>query len=655
MTYQGGGSLDGRLPPDQPPEPGWRAVAFIIAMLGVVLVAVTPNPPEQPIHWVQVIGGAALTSFLTTFAGWQQITRLKLRGHGTRLVQWLARRRVATVIALALTATLVFAVPPVVDFGRGLVYDIWGCGQPTQLRMIASPEAITTARELADAYERWTAERNHDCPTVEFFVYAGPVAEVGERVPDQPGWLDEPSALREIGPEPDLLLAVTSHEITDLEASVAETTTIAYTPVVLGLPPQHAAQQGDMRRRWPDLFTRLANNGVPIVRGDPSSGELGMLATALLYGLGDEHGAESEGRRRVTPPEIERYIASSLDRGGFPLTDTSTVLCRLRQDNPSTAVVATEQQIARFNTGQSLGTSCPAPRAESARRLVAVYPTDTRVLDYQLVRFAWSSPPQREAADAFAAWLTTEPGRKAIIDSRLRPASGAIPVDFGPVSGTSPSVVVVPEPVPNPQWTAAATQYELAQRRARVILALDTSGSMGATTPEGTRWSITAAAVSSIINGIGPRDELGLWFFPDGSGTGHIEALRLGTLDAQRMREVHHHLIGVRPAGNTPLLRTIVDAAAALGRRGDDTAEVNAVVVVTDGEDTSSDIGPQTVVDQLTARGIRLIVVTLGEVSCASGELGIVTAATGGECRDAELSTLNTVLSAATMGLWGGR
>lgn len=630
-----------------------------MAMTGIVLVAVTPNPPEQPIHWVQVIGGSAITAFLTTFAGWHEMVRLKLRGHGTQLVRWLARRRVATAAGAVLTVVLVYAVPPTVDAGRGLVYSIWGCGQPTQLRMIASPEALTTARELADAYERWTAARNHGCPTVEFFVYSGPVAEVRDRF-GEPGWLDEPDALREIGPQPDLLLAVTSHEIADLltpstpNGLVTESTTIAYTPVVLGLPPQVAAQQGDTRRHWADLFDRLAGSGVPIVRGDPSSGELGLLATALLYGLGDVNGAP-EGRRG-SPASVERHINSSLDRGDFPLTDTSAVLCRLRQGGPTAAVVATEQQIARYNTGDVLDSSCPAPPLDRRQRLVAVYPADTRVLDHQLVRFTWSHTPQRDAAEAFTKWLTSEPGREAIAEARLRPADRVYPVDFGPASGTDPSVTVLPEPLPHRQWQVAKTEYQLAQRRARVILALDTSGSMAATTPEGTRWSVTAAAVTSVLSAVGPRDELGLWFFPDGTGDGHVEALPLGPVDAVRRAELQQRLLAVRPAGNTPLLRTIVDAAAALDHPGTDgTTEVNAVVVVTDGEDTSSGIGPQTVVEQLTGRGIRLVVVTIGEVSCAAAGLGVAAAATGGECRDADLSTLDTVLAAATVGLWGGR
>ena len=38
---------------------------FTLAVLGVVLVAITPNPPETLLHWVQTIVGASLTAYVT--------------------------------------------------------------------------------------------------------------------------------------------------------------------------------------------------------------------------------------------------------------------------------------------------------------------------------------------------------------------------------------------------------------------------------------------------------------------------------------------------------------------------------------------------------------------------------------------------------------
>jgi hypothetical protein len=57
----------------------------------------------------------------------------------------------------------------------------------------------------------------------------------------------------------------------------------------------------------------------------------------------------------------------------------------------------------------------------------------------------------------------------------------------------------------------------------------------------------------------------------------------------------------------------------------------------------------------LAGRGVRLIVVTIGEVRCADAGLGAVTTATAGECVDADLANLDAALSTVTAGLWGER
>ena len=46
---------------------------------------------------------------------------------------------------------------------------------------------------------------------------------------------------------------------------------------------------------------------------------------------------------------------------------------------------------------------------------------------------------------------------------------------------------------------------------------------------------------------------------------------------------------------------------------------------------------------------------TIGEVRCADAGLSAITTATAGDCVDADLANLDTALSTATAGLWGGR
>ena len=66
---------------------------------------------------------------------------------------------------------------------------------------------------------------------------------------------------------------------------------------------------------------------------------------------------------------------------------------------------------------------------------------------------------------------------------------------------------------------------------------------------------------------------------------------------------VSQSLTRVVPNGGTPLYRTMVDSAASVGPG--DSATTSAAVIITDGEDTSSGLTPQSTAAQLPA-GTRL-------------------------------------------------
>jgi Ca-activated chloride channel homolog len=625
-----------------------RIAGFVITAVGMVLVAVSPNPPVTLQHWIQVVGGALLAAFPTAFAL-----------HEARWPDWLPGppdppdwRRIlrAVGVGLVLAAVVAFGVPPAWDAARGAWLRQYGCPPTTQLRMVASPETVTTANELAAAYERWTAGQDHECPTVDVYVYSGTTQEIRERMQTVDGWGDESGALRDLGPRPDVWLAATSHELAGLPPQIVETSPVALSPVVLAVPTALAEREAAGREPWAEVFRRLAEQDAGVIRADPGSTELGLLATALLYGGTGQNGSPSP--QQLAPAEVEQRIAESLDEGGFPLTDTLGLLCRHRTRGSQAAVIASEQQVVRFNLGASLGDSCLSGTDDPAR-LVALYPSDTRSLDHQFVRLSWSEPPQEQAAAAFGEWLRSDAGRDAIVATGLRPL-GPHPVASAlTTAGIAPAVPAPAEPIPAEQWDATTVAYDAAQRRGRVLFALDTSGSMAAAGPEGPRSTVAAGAISAALEDMGPRDQFGIWFFPDAAGTAAVEAVPLGPRDPARLTAAQQALFGARPAGNTPLFRTMIDAAAALDP--DDPTHVDAVVVVTDGEDTSSGIGVDAVRAALAESGVRVIVIAIGEIRCSGSGLTVITTATGGECYDATLADLETTVDVATAGLWGGR
>lgn len=638
-------------------------VVFALAMLGVVLVAIVPNPPVTGWNWVLIVGGASLTAFVTAYACRNKIDDNSTNwGERAKRVWQRLRKHGVLIIGAALLATgLVHGIPPAVALGRGIASNVWGCPAATELRMLANPETVTSARGLAGEYEQATADANYGCPTTDVYVYAGATDEIRARLETKGGWSDASDALREIGPRPDVYLAVTSHELdlirsendSETEPAPIEPTPIATSPVVLAVPAAAAGQEAG-EGTWTEMFGRFAADGVPVVRAAPGSSELGMLATALLYGPADQNGPAN--RSGLEPANVEQYIAQALDGGDFPLTGTLGLLCRHRTLGSQAAVVASEQQVVLFDRGDPLGESCPQ-QADSPGRLVARYPSDTAVLDHQFVTFGWSGPQQHQAAAGFRSWLQGDAGRAAIVGVGLRPIGPYSQASGLTTPGVEPGAVPLAAPLEAQRWDAAAEAYKAAQRRGRVLFVLDTSGSMGAAVPGGTRWSAAAAAVRDVLDGMGPRDEFGIWLFPDAAGTGHVEAVAPGPSDPGRVREAEQQLQAVRPVGNTPLLRAMFEGGAALEPAPERT---DTVVVVADGADNVGGVD----VDALSAQvavGVRLTVVAIGELQCSGGGLDRITVQTGGQCLraalpglDSALPDLGSALESATAGSWGG-
>ncbi|MCA1673729.1 MAG: hypothetical protein LC799_16520, partial [Actinobacteria bacterium] len=181
--------------------------------------------------------------------------------------------------------------------------------------------------------------------------------------------------------------------------------------------------------------------------------------------------------------------------------------------------------------------------------------------------------------------------------------------------------------------------FQEAQRRSRVLLALGVSGSMAAPAPPspGTRLSTVTEGILQAIPSVRATDALGLWLFPSGDPSGRTinTAVPVGPPSelvgtAPRTQAVSETLVLATPSGNTPLFRAMVDGVAALGPSDDTTA--NKLVVITDGEDTTSDLSPDQVLDGVRDRKVRVFVITVGETSCAAAPLESLAVITGGAC-----------------------
>ena len=614
-------------------------VQFLGALLGVLLVGITPNPPVTFRDWLQILAGAALTAAMTTSAvrDWvqrtaeQAQTRFRARlAH--RLRDW--KSWAWALSGLLLAGVVAVAVPLLEDAARGLSYRVLGCPPAVQLRLLAEPETVATARELAVRYERWTADADHGCPTAEAYVFAAEPTMIARNVASADGWPD--ATLRADGPRPDVWLASTRREVDAVGtagSAVAESLPVAHSPVVLAVPAGAPRVTGS----WPQVYGQLQRAGDALLRPDPRTTQVGWLATVLLYGRDP---ADPDAPKPVT---VERSLDAA--RGALPNAGAAELLCprRTAGTGAATAVVTTEQDVARYNQGAALGATCGATSGQPApdRRLEAVYPDDTADQDLQLVRLRWTDPVpvQERAAEAFGRWLRSDAGRSALVGTGLRPA-GVLPTPAAPLTrdyGIDPSLATSPEPVPVERWTDAYAEHEAAQLPSRLLVLVDTSSSMAKEVPGApgsppgrTRATTVADAVGSGLAGLAQRDEFGLWLLPGGTSGAYVDAVPVGLRDAQ-LPAARDALARAEPGGGAPLFRAVTDGVATLS--ADDAAGgERALIVLTDGQDNGSGIGSGDAAKDVTGRGVRIVVVVLGGARCAEAGLSALAEVTGGEC-----------------------
>jgi Mg-chelatase subunit ChlD len=379
-------------------------------------------------------------------------------------------------------------------------------------------------------------------------------------------------------------------------------------------------------------------------------------------------GVDGDGSPRTVELRIER----SFDVGGYPLLgDASRLLCRLRRgDGPPAAVITSEQALVRFNRGDALGGGCPAERspAPPESELAAVYPALPPSLSHPYVQFRWDDDhpdPQFAAATGFGAWFDTDEGRRALLRVGLRPAAADFVVAepivdrFGALPGarfdrTGPDRTAV---------TSAVAAYAAAKRAARVLFALDASGSMArATRDGGTRFAVAVEAVVRSLDLMGARDEFGLMVFsgtatrplgPSGPRAAPVSGAGSGSgSGSTRAEAAAARLASMSVGGGTPLHASIVAGVDAVGTGSGD--QVRALVVLTDGDDTTSGLTAAQVLARVRDRGVRVFVVTLGEASCSDAVVAAVTAASGGGCHGASVDTVDSRLAELFTVLWEG-
>jgi Ca-activated chloride channel homolog len=215
--------------------------------------------------------------------------------------------------------------------------------------------------------------------------------------------------------------------------------------------------------------------------------------------------------------------------------------------------------------------------------LVALYPVEGAFFSddpVAILRAPWVTPELRAAGQAFSRFIRARATPRFVARFGFRPgdpdARPVAPIDRA--HGADPNQPTVRLELPDPDVLSRIKDLWHADRKpANVMLVVDTSGSMS----QQDRLDHAEAGLDVFFRQLAPQDRVGLITFA--SASKQVVALGSFGRNAGRLADSVHDMV---PNGATALYRATqlaVDGVRSLG----DVRRINAVVLLTDGNDTT--------------------------------------------------------------------
>jgi Ca-activated chloride channel family protein len=289
-----------------------------------------------------------------------------------------------------------------------------------------------------------------------------------------------------------------------------------------------------------------------------------------------------------------------------------------------------------------------------------VYPREGTLISdspYDVLTAPWVDDAKKAVAADFLTYLQSPDRQRSFLAAGFRDAHGGTAGGrIDPANGTLPDQPKVVLQPPSPTVLALVEDsWRKERKRARVLIALDVSGSMGDPVDAAggqSKLDLAKAAAVRALGQLQDDDEVGLWAFTTGLGDGsktHVELAPLGPLGPQRAK-LAQAIQSLQPLNGTPLYRVTEDAERAV-TAGFDANRINAVVVLTDGrnEDPNGVTDVNVVLRQLGQRTetdvVRVFTVGYG-ADADQGVLKQIAQASQGAAYDASNPTsIDTVLT----------
>jgi Ca-activated chloride channel homolog len=410
---------------------------------------------------------------------------------------------------------------------------------------------------------------------------------------------------------------------------------LARTPLVIAMWEPMARALGWPKKPigWAEVLKLATSRGGWADYGHPEYGRFKLghtnpdFSTSGLSAVAAEYYAATGKREGLTPKDIAdpavRDRIKKIEQSIVHYGDTTLFFSdQLKEHGPAyaSAVAMEEATLVAFNKGRK-GT-----------KLVAIYPKEGTFFSdnpYLILHAPWVTPDQQQAALKLEQYLKSNITARTALDAGFRPgdenARASTPIDAA--HGADPGEPKTTLSLPEPRVLAGIKRAWRADRKAaNVMLVVDTSGSMG----DENKIDQAKAGLRVFFRELSPRDRIGMSsfnskVFPEAPIA--PVATNLGLLKQR--------VAGLLPEGQTAVFDATnagYDAVRALH----DDSRINAVVVLTDGEDNQSHVSLPSLVGKLRAQNgseqavVRVFTIAYGQ-EADRDKLAQIAKASGGE------------------------
>ncbi|HEY6550800.1 MAG TPA: VWA domain-containing protein [Solirubrobacterales bacterium] len=372
-----------------------------------------------------------------------------------------------------------------------------------------------------------------------------------------------------------------------------------------------------------------------LVHTNPDFSTSGLSAVVAEYyaATGKREGlltSDIDGSARAKVRDIERSIVHYGDT-------TLLIAEQMREGGPgyASAVAMEEATLLAFNEDRA-----------GQPELVAIYPKEGTFFSdnpFFILGGQWVSPVQKAGAKRFREFLAEEITPKVAAESGFRPADlnqqPAPPITLE--NGADPSQPKQTLSLPSPPVLAKIRDAWREDRKpANVMLVVDVSGSMG----DEDRLARAKQGLGVFFDQIQPQDRVGLMVFDD-----QVDQLvPIGSFSKDE-RQLRSKVGGLFPDGGTAFRDATGQAFEKVEARAGAEDRINAVVVLTDGDDTDSSRSLDSLVEELSSQGdssrqVRVFTIAYSaNADGAADALEEIANASGGQYYEGETENIELV------------